>query len=497
MRSLWKVFRGINSHENRWVLIGVLGVVISLIGGAGFYAATLPWSGTADANLHLDYAWQVSHGQLPSFWDGTKIPVGRSSKIQFVSQHPPLYYAVLAPAVRSPVDSGDLSQAVLNARLITIGIAVLCVFAFSFAGWSLGGNYRSIMAVAFPAVGTSLVPFIKISGDIMNDSLVILTTTLALTLSSIIIKKGLERKYLLGLTSVCVLGMSSKATFVGAFALSLLSVLIASYIYAEKKRKLKSLLKGFGMVTIIALIVLAGIGWFYFRNWEASGLWYRSGPQSWAAEYQNRRYKSLSEVLTNPKLLSLLPSYLYGNPWTGMPKYFNIIVNFIFSRILFFGAGFSLVIASIKWKVWRNRDVRLWGVVGILIAHSALIFVEQITHAIGYGAINMRYMLALWLPLTAFLTVGIASVRKLRGLGVVAICIVNWTAVIVNSIWFINTRYRKLSSIEDPWSHLVYVFTEKNEIPYFILPFLLVCIVAGISFVTISLWKLSSSNVEA
>jgi len=412
--------------------------------------------------------------------------------VQFVSQHPPLYYSILAPFVGPEIDKGNVTMAVAEARLITITIASLCIFAFAWAGWILGGDNNVIMAVALPAVGTSLVPFIKVSADIMNDSLLILSTILALTLSSLIIRQGLKSKYLIALSIVCLIGMSSKATFMGVFALSPVTIFVGSFINAPQKTKLKEMLKGFGWIAIIVLVVLAGIGWFYYRNWSMSGLWYRSGPQSWAAEYQNRPYTSLSEVIVHPKLWSLIPGYLHGNPWSGGPKILEMTINSFSSRFLFSMGLIGMMISAIRNRVWGNRDVRMWLVAGILIVYSALVFAEQIVHATGYGAINMRYMLPLWLPLTLFLCVGVASIKRLRGIGIIAIIIINWLAVITNSVWFLNVRYKLSSGINNPWSHVVDILTQRNGLPYILLPLTLGSILVGIILIGVSLWKLTS-----
>ena len=94
-------------------------------------AWAVPYFGGADERLHLDYAWQLSHGNFPQFYEGAKVPLyRRPPPVQFVAHHPPLYYALQAPLVRFFVDvKGDLNAAAMAARAVNIGLGIACVAA--------------------------------------------------------------------------------------------------------------------------------------------------------------------------------------------------------------------------------------------------------------------------------------------------------------------------------------------------------------------------------
>jgi 4-amino-4-deoxy-L-arabinose transferase-like glycosyltransferase len=288
----------LRTTQQRLIALGVLGIIFTLISIAGLYAIALPGKGTADAMLHVDYGWQVAHGQLPSFWEGSRVPIGTThSPVQFVSQHPPLYYLLIAPPIGYFVDHGHWQAGVAVARMITIGIGVLCVLAFAWGGWVLGGKRRAQFAVAVPAIAVSLTPFVKVSGDVMNDTLAILMTTLSLVVTALIIQKGPTRKLVVMLAVVSILGMASRATFVSVLGLSFGGLMAGAWLHT-KGSAWKRISRGVIYIVIIASLVLLATGWFYWRNVRASGQWYRSGPQNWAATLLHRPKKSFGQVIT-------------------------------------------------------------------------------------------------------------------------------------------------------------------------------------------------------
>jgi len=179
----------------RWTWIGISAALLVYLAAALFSAITLPWKGSADAFAHMDYVYQVHHGQIPDAFgyqyrkvDLRKFNIGDADKTQqWAASHPPLFYYIAALQMGKPLDSGKWEVAVKRGRLLNIGIGFLCVVALAWAGWRLGGRYRNRLAVALPTIGGTLTIFIRLAGEIYNDLLVTLFSILAITLSCIIL----------------------------------------------------------------------------------------------------------------------------------------------------------------------------------------------------------------------------------------------------------------------------------------------------------------------
>lgn len=419
--------------SNKWTSIGVGGVLLSFLAATMLYSsAILPKGRTADTLLHLDYAWQVSHGDLPQFWQGPEAPIEtRIPSVQFVSQHPPLFYVILAPFVGPSIDSGEWIRAVKIARLVNTLLGVLTVLALAWGGWVFGGKYKKVLAIATAAIGASMMQFIRVSGDIFNDTIAITFSTLALTLAALIIKDGPKRNYLIASGVVSLLGMSSRASFISSFGLLLVSIVVGHLIHIKKHKIRKSALS----LIMIIMFVLIGIGWFYNRNHNLSGDWHRSAPKSWITKFSNRQYKTLSQVVTSPNLWTMLPERMYGSTFapkvvrTEIPK---LILIISLAGILF---GYR---NNLKDIVRRKNLHQLW-LPGLLAVQVVLVYGEQVVHAVGYGAFSFRYILPALLPISIFMGAGLLAWSK-RGWLVMVSVILAYTMVLFNIAYYLEKK---------------------------------------------------------
>lgn len=480
-------FPGVSSLTRKYILIGLAGVILSFTAGTVFYAGSLSWNGTGDSLLHIDYSWQLAHGDLPAFWEGVKAPVPRSSRVQFVSQHPPLYYMMLAPINGPLIDGGNWKIAVAISRAITIGIGLLCVLALAWSGWVFGGKRKNLFVVALPGIAGSFTFFVRIAGDTYNDVLVVLCTTVALTLMALVIKNGITRRRMLLLALVCLAGMASRASFVSCLLVVMLGV-YASYLLDTKKITKQKILTGLKYPLFLLAIVVVGIGWFYLRNYRLSGNWHRSGPQSWVATIQHRPYKSLNYVLGNTPLWTVLPRRMYGM----IPMYIKGL--FIYNCVLLIGAS---VAAAWYWS--KNRSGRIFDVknrknttlFALLALQMFLVFGEQITHAVGYGAISPRYLLPALLPISLVLTSGALVSSRLRGFGVICFVVTGWTYLVFETMYL--QAGRRVVSFGTGWSNLSGAL-QKNGIPAAVLIVLIGLIACGVVMQAFSLWRLTEKT---
>lgn len=78
----------------RWYRLGLGGSIAVYLGLAALWALAVPLFLPADESPHVDYAYQVAHGHLPSA--GTHFDAEFPTLIQhyggqYVAYHPPLY----------------------------------------------------------------------------------------------------------------------------------------------------------------------------------------------------------------------------------------------------------------------------------------------------------------------------------------------------------------------------------------------------------------------
>lgn len=471
---------------NKWIVLGLAGVTLSFFAGASIYAGTLPLKGTADSVYHLDYAWRVSQKDLPEFWGGRKVPGFSRQPVQFVSQHPPLYYVIISPA-GALLGAGHTAAAVGLARVITMLLAFGCVAAFAWGGWVLGGKKRLLYLLAVPAILSSLTPFLKISGDSYNVALVLLFNTLALVLSALFIKNGIDKKLVIASVVVCTLGMASRASFLSSLLILFMAISLSALVNTKGSfvQKIRTAILP---VLIIGTFVAAGSGWFYWRNYQASGKWYRSAPQSWAHDLLGVQKRSFKQAVTSKKIWLLVPEQLYGRPWQSWPAVYSIPFNTRLSTLAFTITSIgALVWVYRKRQRFKNIDIRYKLIFVLFVLQCLLVIAQQIRHATGYGGINARYMLPMWLPLGIFMTTGLLVWEKLKGQAVTVLLVINWLAFIGNTMWYLGKANK--TSVSN-WEQLTTSVSNNGLNPGFA-PLLIILIFSGVAMTGVALWHLS------
>jgi hypothetical protein len=464
--------------ENKFLSIGLVGVFATVFSGLILWATTQPFTLRSDSVLHLDYAWQVSQRELPDFWEGTQLPTKSASKVQYVSQHPPLYYLLLAPLVNKPIDNGRLDIAMAIGRMFTICVSLLVTAALVWAGWVFGGEKKSLFAIALPAIVTSTLVFVRAAAEVKNDILALLFTTIALVLFALIIKKGMNTKRFVALVLVCSAGMASRATFISVIVLVPISF-GAAVLYNEKIDLKIKLLKSILLSALLMIVVLTSIGWFYYNNYMLSGSWHRTAPQSWAADILGREYRTLNDILTNYRLWLSLPGGLYGNN-----------INIILSYSVFITGFFLATLFCLKTQCLRLlKEKKILFITIIMLLHSSLTFFEQIAHATGYGSINPRYLLPMLIPVGLVLCYGFLGWEKTRGQLITLFTASGWLAAGASSAAIIKTKTNITGS--NTLQILNESAVKTNGLPDFILPLLIVVLSCGLVMIAIALWKLN------
>lgn len=477
-------------RRNRWLITGIFGAVLAFVGGAGLHAVSIPWLLSPDAPYHFDYIWQAYQGTLPQLAQGPVVPVDISlHHNHLVAQHPPLYYALLAPVLGPFIAAGDWQMATAVGRLITLGIGVLSLLAIAWVGWVVGGRYRRLLAVAAPAVAGTFAPFIAVTSAIYSDGLMVLMATVAFGLSVLILYRGPRWLYLGCLALVLLAGMATRVSFASMFGLALVAVVTAFIIHGRSKPS-RNVLKGAGYATGMVLITAAGIGWFYyFHNFEVSGSPISARPEGID---RARRFKPFLQVITSKNLWYLIPFRLFGR---SLHQIFAFTLNQWVSYLVFLVGISGAIVWFLKQRIRRIVDKAnsvsvLAG--GMFLAYFGLVFTQQIAYATGYGMYSVRYLLPAWVVAGIVLAFGLL-IWQLRGFGVLAAVTIGWVAV-VN--WTVHTLVTETKlSLDQGWFHLLQTGASLNGFPPVVVPILLLIVVAGLVCIGLSLWRLTSSVV--
>ena len=110
------------SGSRRSLRVGVIGAVLAFFAmGIAQTLVAKPFL-PADESNHAAYALSVSRGHLPRI-DApvrSELPGQRKGSLNFVANHPPLYYVLVAPALRFAIESGHPRLGITLARLETV-----------------------------------------------------------------------------------------------------------------------------------------------------------------------------------------------------------------------------------------------------------------------------------------------------------------------------------------------------------------------------------------
>ena len=416
--------------------LGVLGVVVVFVSMAGFNAVSLPWGGASDSmSEHYRYVEDV-------------VSQGDVERNTFRASHPPLFYNLMAYAVGGFVEDGQVPHAVAIMRAINIAFGVLTVLALAWSGWVLGGRHRKQLAVATPALGVLITPYVITAGDIYSEPLVVLLATIGITLSALVIRDGPSVSLLVALATISVLGMGARSTYLAVLIVSILAVGVG-FVVHRRGSIAGAAAKLMAYVASVGGLIAAFLGRHYMRNIEHSGSWFRGRAKE---PFGGRDEQTVVDVLTNLDFYLAVPSGLFGmRSWGGVFEWNNEL-----SLVIFFLLACGVVYLLLKNSYWKKllQDKKTFLIVIMMLAVVALLYAQQFQHAVGWGNINPRYFLVGMLPIGMFMAYGAIAVSKFKGLAVPILMSIFSTGVIMHAVWFVNRRYGYKFSEADYWVSL-------------------------------------------
>jgi hypothetical protein len=401
---------------------------------------------TGDEPPHVDYAYQVWHGELPVFEDGLELrPDGAwLAPVQWTAQHPPLYYLLIAPLVGPLADAGHPVVAVYAARGVNVLLSGVFVLA---AWWSARRLSRpgSILPVLVAFLAGAMPAAAHVGGNAYNDLLAATGVTVLFGLAATAVRRGLDARL------IALLSLVAATCALSRLSAALIAAVVAGVALAAGAVRAAQGRGRWAHVVALAVAgpaaVLATSGWFYLRNVRLTGT-VTGSHFDWALENQNRQVRPVWAVLADPETWLRLPDLFW---WAGRlpPNTPLTATTLVVTAVLLVWT--PLVIALVRRRSpvehslvehplgalgappappvvatrATNGATRVDGllqralpVVALLVAVSV-----QVVYASSSGGVYPRYLLVVALPLCLGIAAGLAVRPRLL--------VPAWTAVTV------------------------------------------------------------------
>jgi hypothetical protein len=370
---------------------------------------------TGDEPPHVDYAYQVWHGELPVFEDGLELrPDGAwLAPVQWTAQHPPLYYLLIAPLVGPLADAGHPVAAVYAARGVNVLLSGVYVLA---VGWSARRLTRpgSTLPVLAAFLAGAMPAAAHVGGNAYNDLLAATGVTVLFGLAATVVRRGLDTRL------IALLSLVAAACALTRLSAALIAAVVAGVALAAGGVRAAQGRGRWAHVVALAAAgpgaVLATSGWFYLRNLRLTGT-ITGSHFDWALENQNRQVRPVWAVLADPETWLRLPDLFW---WAGRlpPNTPLTVTTLVVTAVLLVWT--PLVIALLRRRFVgptyggggpADEDptrtdallLRALPVVAVLVAVSV-----QVAYASSSGGVYPRYLLVVSLPLCLAIAAGLA-----------------------------------------------------------------------------------------
>ncbi|HEX3814414.1 MAG TPA: hypothetical protein VHX59_16385 [Mycobacteriales bacterium] len=413
------------SDANRpasWVFrVGIIGLLLSIVCGAVAFAALSPALNTSDEIAHLDYAYQVWHGQLPVFEHGLlfRPPVRNIPPVQWEAQHPPLFYLLAAPIVGPLINGGHWLAATMAGRGLCVLIAAACVLALSWAGSLVSTRRRVAWAITVPAVVSPVALFMRVGGSFYLDNLATFFTALALGISILSVRYGVTLKRTVIAAVLAAAGMLTDASFAVTVLVAAGALGLAVLMHDGSSRWVRiGRSVAIGVVPVLA--AGAASGWFYLRNKHLTGNYTGSHPV-WSRVHLHRVTFTFWHVATSSPF------------WKGNLELFRqgggALENNLGPILLAVTVGCAVIGWLLRLLPARRKPVNPGlAAVGLVLFMQALgTVISEIGFTTSGGSINTRYLLPALLPLGCLLAAGILALpRKVRAPALAVFLVITW-----------------------------------------------------------------------
>lgn len=357
---------------------------------AAAYAVAQPAYSTGDEMAHVDYAYQVWHGRLPDFFAGLSIDpgVGFRPGVQWVSQHPPLLYAVLAPVVGPLVDAGHPVAADLAARAVLVVLAGLSVLLVRWAVRAAMPAYPRVATVAALIYGlSSWLP--RQGGSVYND----LPAVTAVVVATGFLFRAMRDPGRLGpvVGLAAATAVASQVRFSTLPLIALLALVLGLHRLVVERRVISAVVHPM----IVAVSVVAASGWWWLHNRATTGNLQGSRADYWIEE---RGWEQLTfgQVMRSdfwPRMLQQFFDTSFMKPREAWEPAALLGIGVLFLAPMAVGAVVAAVDAA-RARTGQSRPaavlvlLTLLGTIGLVVA-------TQVLYSMSSGSNLPRYFFAL------------------------------------------------------------------------------------------------------
>lgn len=376
------------------VRVGVLGAVLTVLCSGTLMLLALPPFLPADESAHAAYALAVSDGRLPVLDEEItpEIP-GQKTHRLFLANHPPLYYALVGPVLEWGVDSGHPIAGVRLVRGFSLALCAVTVGLTALIAGFVARRRRAQAMVLAAGLAATVPTFVSTSVLLHNDSLAVMSATLAFLGGVAALCDGPQRRYVV---LVCVgagITMATRLNGLVVVALACLGLALAAAIYDEG-RLIRRLLRGGALALFPVLAALATSGWFYLRNIRIYG---DAAGVSHNRELGGRQdtFTPLSYLTDRLSLPDLLTRVENGGPWRD-PRSFGWYDRKLLAVVVVtvaIGAAWFALDAFRRRQEARDASRRGRVVAAaIVVALPILLWVQLSGFVAQTGTANPRYL---------------------------------------------------------------------------------------------------------
>lgn len=380
------------------LVVGIFACILAAIAAGAALAFSSPLFASADEAAHVDYAYQIWTGELPEFHRGLVIKPGFGVRppVQWVAQHPPLYYLIQAPVVGPLIESGHYVKAGYAARAVNGLLAGGVVGAVAWAASQAFRRRPQLWLAA--ALVTALSSWVAlVGGAVYNDLLAALVATLLLGLTIRSLNRGLTLRREVLITVAAAAALASRASLVLIVAGCLGVLVIHRLLVTRSWRRAVSAL---GRCTVMGVAAIVPSAWFYLRNERLTGHLLGSQPE-WAAAHLGRHTRSTWDTLVDLNIWRHLTSLFSYGPWD--PYLITVLLLWLPLAL----AVLAALLARGRSAGGASLEAHLTSalIVGTALATVAM----QIKYTTGGGGANARYFLTIVLAVSLGIGYGLSQ----------------------------------------------------------------------------------------
>lgn len=407
-----------------WAGLTVWSAVVFLVAASVARAFTYPPLGSGDEPAHLDYVITVWHGHLPVFENGLtyKAPFGVVVPVQWVSQHPPLYYVLLAPVLGPLWDSGHALVAVMAGRFASALLIACSVPAAAWGAWrAFPGNRRLPGAVAVLTALCGIV--IQQGSSIYNDALYYPLIVLAFAIAGAALRSGVGPKLLVAAVLVAAAGMSTRLSF----GLWLVALVVALLLARDVRLwRLRGLLARVVAAVLPVVAAVAASGWFYVRNKQLSGN-YSGRHADWGLQSFGRVERPVPVVAHDPffwrGIFGVYRGVVDPLSWSTwllllVPLLLAVLVGvsaLVFRRTRTAAAGTPRSVERATIRDARRDRLSTLLIVAMSVVVTALLVYTELDYVSGGGGANTRYGMTVLPVIVLAMAAGLTGWRRASG----------------------------------------------------------------------------------